>query len=248
MCWPVAVSPSSKPSLETPGNIPVLCTRPLPDDLLQDAAAAGVQIDCIPFIHTEAIASVEVQQEIEQLMLQSITVVFTSMNAVEAVAAELEGQQPDWQVYCIGSATRRLVAEYFGEQAIAGAAPDGARLAEMVVEESGADEVFFFCGDQRRDELPAIIRAAGIELHEITVYHTVELPRKIQQDYPAVLFFSPSAVRSYFRHNGLASGAVAFAIGKTTAAEIRRYSPNEIILSETPDKEQLVRQVLQWFT
>jgi uroporphyrinogen-III synthase len=207
----------------------------------------GLAIDCIPFIVTEAIDTVEVQQEIEQLLLQSAHVVFTSMNAVDAVAAELYGHQPDWTIYCIGAATRRQVAHFFGADRIAGTAPDADQLAEKIIAEAETEEVFFFCGDQRRDELPNRLRQAGIGVAELVVYHTVEVPHRISRDYPAVLFFSPSAVRSFFRLNKLSPGAVAFAIGKTTAAEISRYVSNPVEVAAVPEKEELVRQVIEWF-
>ncbi len=234
--------------MEQESNIPVLCTRPLPDSLLLEAIAAGISVECMPFIETEAMAGVEVQQEIENALLQTATVVFTSMNAVEVVAGELEGQQPDWQIYCIGAATRRLVAEHFGVQCLAGTAPDAAQLAELIIEEEQTEEVIFFCGDQRRDELPAILRNAGIEVDEITVYQTVELPHKLTKAYAAVLFFSPSAVRSFFRFNQLPPSSVAFAIGATTAAEIRKYSQVRIEISSEPSKEELIGQMIAWFT
>lgn len=229
-------------------NIPVLCTRPLPDSLLLEAVAAGISVECMPFIETEAIAGVEVQQEIENALLQSATVVFTSMNAVDAVAAELEGQMPDWQVYCIGAATRRLVIEHFGVQCLAGTAPDASQLAELIIREGLTEEVIFFCGDQRRDELPALLRNVGIEVEEITVYQTVELLHTLKKTYAAVLFFSPSAVRSFFRCNQLPPSTVAFAIGATTAAEIRKYSQVRIEISSEPSKEELIGQMIAWFT
>jgi uroporphyrinogen-III synthase len=92
-------------------NINILCTRPLNTFLVEDAKAAGIVIDEISFIETEPIQTIEVQQEIEQALLLSATVVFTSMNAVDAVAAWQYEQQPDWNIYCIGTTTKKLVAE-----------------------------------------------------------------------------------------------------------------------------------------
>ncbi|MGC4037761.1 MAG: hypothetical protein QM764_17495 [Chitinophagaceae bacterium] len=76
-------------------KITILSTGVLPSHLVEEVEANDLAIDVISFIKTEAIQSIEVQQEIEQALLQTTTVVFTSRNAVEAVAAELEGQEPD---------------------------------------------------------------------------------------------------------------------------------------------------------
>ena len=144
-----------------------------------EAAESGIAIEIESFIETEPIQSIEVQQEIENALLQSAVVVFTSMNAVEAVATYSDEQQPDWDIYCIGTATKRLVAEHFGEHAIAGTASDASELAELIIKEGMSDEVIFFCGGQRRDELPSILNDAGIEVDEIAVYQTIEVPHII---------------------------------------------------------------------
>jgi uroporphyrinogen-III synthase len=229
-------------------NISILCTRPLPAWLIQEAKAAGIDIDVVAFIQTEVIQSVEVQQEIENALLLSATVVFTSMNAVEAVAAQLEGQQPDWNIYCIGTATQKLVAQYFGEAAIANTASDAAQLAELMIEEGVEDEVIFFCGDMRRDELPDMLNNAGIGVNEIVVYQTIELPHIVQEAYHGILFFSPSAVRSFFKKNKPQPATVLFAIGSTTAAAIKKLSTNKIVISDEPGKENLVQRMIAYFT
>lgn len=229
-------------------SIQVLCTRPLTGWLVEEAAANNIKVDTISFIETESILSVEVQQEIELALLQSAVVVFTSMNAVEAVAAELDGQQPDWSIYCIGTATQRLIVTYFGEQCIAGAAQDASELAELIAEEGLSDEVIFFCGDQRRDELPAILRKNDIEVNEIVVYQTIATPHKIEKDYFGILFFSPSAVKSFFSINKITESTILFAIGNTTAKEIKKYSGNKIITGDEPGKENLVQKMIEYFS
>src|SRR6187431_2641973 len=109
-------------------SINILCTRPLDEGLLGESAEEGILIDQLSFIETEPIQSIEVQQEIEQAFLQNTTVVFTSMNAVEAVAYYQEENQPRWDIYCIGTTTSKLVARYFGEGRIVGTADDAAAL------------------------------------------------------------------------------------------------------------------------
>ena len=149
-------------ALENNNNIQVLCTRPVAAELLQIAAGKGIEIDMLSFIETEPIESVEVQQEIENVLNLCATVVFTSMNAVEAVAEFLIDEQPDWKIYCIGNTTRQLVKKYFGEHSIAGTADSAAALAEIIIEDDRAEEVYFFCGHLRREELPQILKQNNI--------------------------------------------------------------------------------------
>ena len=228
-------------------NIDILCTRPLNERLVEEAKAAGIAIDEISFIETEPIQTIAVQQEIEQALLLSATVVFTSMNAVEAVATWQNEEQPDWRIYCIGTTTNKLVQEYFGESSIAGTANSAAELAELIAEDRFVDEVIFFCGDQRREELPEILRQNDVEVNEITVYQTLAVPHKISKAYHGILFFSPSAVESFFSNNTLAERTILFAIGNTTATAIKKFTNQTIIISDAPGKENLVRKMMEYF-
>lgn len=229
-------------------NISILCTRPLPQAIIAEAMQSGICIEVMPFIETESILSVEVQQEIEQVALQQTTVVFTSMNAVEAVTVFLDGHKPAWNIYTLGTTTKKLVTDYFGEDKIIGSASDAAGLAEVIVAEGTADEVNFFCGDRRRDELPGILRNSDIDVNEIVVYHTIATPHKINKTYEAILFFSPSAVESFFSVNKVAAHSLMFAIGSTTAASIENYTSNKIIVADEPGKENLVEKMIAYFT
>lgn len=229
-------------------KINILSTRPIKAALINEADASGIQVDELSFIETEMIRSVEVQQEIENAFILSTTVVFTSMNAVESVIEELDERQPDWTIYCIGHRTKELVAKYFGEGSIAGTASSAKELAELIIEDDRIDEVFFFCGDQRRDELPVLLRKNDIEVNEIVVYQTIQTPRAIKKEYNGILFFSPSAVESFFSINRLQNGTILFAIGETTAATIKKFTANKIITSEEPGKETLVKQAIEYFS
>jgi len=229
-------------------KIPILCTRPLPSSLIDEAALAGIEITEQSFIDTESILSVEVQQEIELASTETAVVVFTSMNAVDAVTIFLDGHQPDWSIYSIGTATGKLVKAYFGEEKVAGTASDAASLAELIAEDRFTDEVIFFCGDQRRDELPDILKQHDIEVNEIVVYQTIATPHKIDREYFGILFFSPSAVQSFFSKNNVPEKTILFAIGNTTANEIRKFTTNKIIISDAPGKENLVAKMIEYFS
>jgi uroporphyrinogen-III synthase len=229
-------------------KIHILSTRPLNKSLVQEANAGGISIDELSFIETEAIQDIATQQEIEQAYLQSSTVVFTSMNAVDAVVAWQDGQLPDWVIYCMGNTTKQKLKENYGDHSVVGTANNAAELAELIAEESDTEEVIFFCGEQRRDELPAILRNKGIEVQEIIVYETIHTPHKINKEYQAVLFYSPSAVSSFFSNNKIPEQTILFAIGNTTAKTIQQYCNNTIIIGKAPGKEELVRQAMEYFT
>jgi uroporphyrinogen-III synthase len=215
--------------------------------LVDEAAAVGIIVEEKSFIETEPIDTIELQQEVELAYLQSATVVFTSMNAVEAVAAYKEDQLPDWTIYCIGNTTRQLVEKYFPETGIAGTAASAADLAELIVEEGNTDAVIFFCGDQRREELPAILHRNGIDVNEITVYQTITVPQKVARAYDGILFFSPTAVDSFFKLNKIPGSTIIFTIGNTTAGAVKKYCKNKIVIADEPGKDKLVIQMMEFF-
>ena len=248
-------------------TIQVLSTRPLSPELIMGAAEKGISIDVIPFIRTEAVEDVTLRQRVEVLGRQKLVAVFTSTNAVE-VAAEWTGsgrqdggggkedasrgkQVPgggrEWTIFCIGAATRQLVSRHFGEGAIADTAESALVLAQKIVDKRGAGDIFFFCGGLRREELPATLREAGFRVNELVVYRTKAIPSVVERRYRGIIFFSPSAVESFFSMNGVKAETVLFAIGGTTAATIQRFCSNPVIVSGQPDAAILIRQVIEYF-
>lgn len=169
------------------------------------------------------------------------------MNAVDAVASHLTKSKPDWKVYCIGITTNKLVKHYFGETAIHGTATNAAELAGLIVEERKISKLNFFCGDQRREELPSILRNNNIRVTEIEVYRTTEIQHTIDKVYHGILFFSPSAVSSFFKSNQVPASTIIFSIGATTASEIKSLTNNTIVLAELPGKDTLVKKMINHF-
>jgi uroporphyrinogen-III synthase len=229
-------------------KINILSPRPVDDALVSAAAAEGIQLDIIPFIDTEPVQTVEVQQEIEIAAVELATVVFTSMNAVESVTAMLDGHVPEWEIYCMGHKTKELVANYFGEEAIAGTADSASELADEIIESGYAEEIIFFCGNQRRAELPAKLARHHIAVNEVVVYQTITLPRRLEKEYDGVLFFSPSAAESFFTKNKLPQKTIVFVIGNTTKETAGKYCSNQIIISALPGKDSMVEQAIEYFS
>jgi uroporphyrinogen-III synthase len=244
----------------TASSIHILSTRPLEPGLLDQAARKNIRIDILSFIETESVRDSTLTHRIRLLGPQALTAVFTSTNAVDAVASHLETitvgnsvsdsggttSNLPWRIFCIGAATRRLVEARFGPQSVAGIAPSAAALAEVILNHP-PPEVFFFCGDQRREELPKRLAAAGVHVHELVVYETIQAPHKVVGSYDGIIFFSPSAVHSFFSLNSTSEKTILFAIGTTTADTIRTYVKNPVITSTVPEKESLVRQMIGYY-
>jgi uroporphyrinogen-III synthase len=227
-------------------NFHILSTRPVDPLFVRKAGELGVHIDMLPFIETESLVSETLRRQLGLLADQPMTAVFTSMNAVQALAAFLKPASRNWKVFCLGNTTRKLVAELFGEDSIAGTAASASGLARQMLE-AEVREAFFFCGDQRREELPAALRKEGVDLKEIVVYRTVATAHLVEKPYDGISFFSPSAVHSFFSLNQPGPATVLFAIGETTASAIREYSNNELITGLHPDKESLLEEAIAYF-
>jgi uroporphyrinogen-III synthase len=217
----------------------ILSTRPLPAELIYEAAVRRVMIDTQSFIETEPVAV-----DTGDLANQALTVVFTSGNAVAAVRQA--GSR--WTVFCVGEETRRKVIERFGELDIPATARSAKELAGLMLATCPAREVYFFCGDRRREELPDLLRQAGWTVQEIVVYKTVLTPHKITRSYAGIAFYSPSTVESFFSVNESPEpSTILFAIGKTTAGAIRERSSNQVIVAARPEREAMIRQMIEYF-
>jgi uroporphyrinogen-III synthase len=227
-------------------DIHILSTRPLPQSTLIKAFENGITIDVVSFIKTEAVTDLPTVIQIHDLAKRKIAAVFTSVTAIEAVVPHLS-TKPDWDIYCMGGITRETAINFFGEEKIKRTARNAANLAEKIVTESIQQDIIFFCSDHRLDKLPTILKTNKIHFKELIVYKTIETPALIQKQYEGILFFSPSAVHSFFSQNTISTDTILFSIGKTTAATIATYASNEVVASEWPGQEQLISQVINYY-
>ena len=228
-------------------KIHILSTGPLAEDLRREAAQYEIAVDTIAFIRTQYITDKVTQRDLMDLCGQTLTGVFTSAHAVSAVAA-MNTQPVGWQIYCIGGGTLETVRQLLPMVQIVATAPDGVALSRRICENTSLKEITFFCGDRRRDELPVILQKNGIAVREITVYRTIAAPLALTKNYDAILFFSPSGVQSFYAANPADPNTQLFAIGSTTAAEIKKHTEQPVIIASSPRKEDLLRMAITHFS
>jgi len=212
-----------------------LSTQTLSTELIGMAAAFGVQVDAVPFIRTELLP-------VNDMPDSKIIAVLTSQHAVEALPAT----GPGGAIFCLEGATRRMVEKRFGA-GIAGTAESAGELAKKIIESNPKEPVVFFCGNLRRQELPALLRQAGLVVEERVVYRTVPTPQRVDREYHGIAFFSPSGVESFFSANPVNATTVYFAIGRTTAAAVRARTGRDAIIASKPDKEILINELVTHF-
>jgi uroporphyrinogen-III synthase len=230
-----------------PGNkISILCTRLLDPQHIKRAVEHNVHITMLPFIEIKFSDESTFTAQMSQLSLQKINVVFTSVNSVESVARYID-ENPNWNIFCIGGITKDAVSKHFGDTSIVASARNASLLSRKIIEQGNIKEVIFFCGDQRLDDLPETLRINNIRVQEVIVYYASQTPHEVQEDYEGIMFFSPSAVHSFFSVNTIRTDVVLFSIGKTTTATIQTYCVNKVITSEWPGQENLLEKIFEYY-
>src|ERR1043165_8890274 len=81
----------------------LLSTALLEQPVIDRAAAEGVVLDVASFIEIRFRSDVDTIVEVEELCGLPVTAVFTSANAVKAIAEIVKNRQPDWDIYCLGT-------------------------------------------------------------------------------------------------------------------------------------------------
>jgi uroporphyrinogen-III synthase len=109
-------------------------------------------------------------------------------------------------------------------------------------------EVVFFCGDKRLDTLPDTLTKEGVLVNELVVYKNKETATDILHHYDGILFYSPSAVHSFFGCNAVDPTTVLFAIGDTTAASIYNYTSENVVASRVAGKVELLMKAIEYLT
>ncbi len=171
-------------------------------------------------------------------------VVFTSQNGVEALLNNFSSMELDFtNIYCVGKRTKRLIEKQIGK--VAHVENSAEKLANYLVENLEDKNITFFCGNKRRDDLPTILSENNIVVNEVECYQTQLTPRKIEEKYKGILFYSPSGVESYLKDNSSSNG-VAFCIGETTASEARKHF-EEVIVSKVSTVESMLQLVNEHF-
>lgn len=169
-------------------------------------------------------------------------VIFTSKNAVNFVLSKYHNLS-NHSIFCVGEKTAAFLSDNGVE--VKETANYGLDLAKKIASQYSKEEFLFFCGRKRRPELPDYLKRKGISISEVEVYDTELVPKKIDRTFDGVLFFSPSAVRSFCAVNDLTE-SMAFCIGRTTASEAEKFT-DQIKIATKPTVENVIVQVVKHF-
>ncbi len=172
-------------------------------------------------------------------------IIFTSKNSVKAILDHPSKRQfQQKNIFCVGDKTAELLKR--NGFRVSEKADYGEDLAGQIIKKHAQKKFLFICGKKRHNALPEGLRNAGVPFEEVEVYDTQPSSKKIDRIFDGVMFFSPSAVKSYCEKNDL-SRSVAFCIGTTTSTEAEKYT-SKIITATTPSIENVIVQVVRYFT
>ncbi|WP_228236779.1 uroporphyrinogen-III synthase [Allomuricauda sp. M10] len=168
--------------------------------------------------------------------------IFTSKNAVKAFLKQTKGcDVSNIRVFCVGEKTAAFLAEANIE--VVENAENASSLAEKIVENHPEKTFVFLSGNQRRDELPEVLKKNNIRYIEVEVYRTQLVPKAFNRNFDGILFFSPSGIRSYLLENNIANSTL-FCIGETTAMEAKKHTEH-IIIANKPTVENVLVQAIK---
>ena len=171
-------------------------------------------------------------------------IIITSQNSVDLVANHLLPYKGKLQFYVVGKKTSSMLENLFSRESIFMVADYGSDLAERITGMSEIPSFTFFCGKQRRNDIPDTLTKHNVSYKEFQVYDTIPNPVEINEPYNAVLFFSPSAVESFVMKNDISQSSAIFAIGNTTANAIKKYYNGQVNLpAETTERATVLKTI-----
>lgn len=216
--------------------ISVLSTKILAPEQRNRLIEKGFSLTEFDFITTQC----------KEFELKSVgnLLLFTSQNAVKSVLRhQKKNILKKIPVVCVGEKTAELLTKN-GWQVVH--YEDYAeKLGNYIKKNHLKDNITFFCGNLRRNTLPNLLKESNIPFDEIEVYQTILSSQKIKLPQTAILFFSPSGVKSYISKNDI-SDEICFCIGETTANEALKHSQN-CILSNQPTVDSLLEKCISHF-
>ena len=186
------------------------------------------------FVEYNAITTTPIPFELPEVITNMI---ITSQQAASIIVAAPVTVS---HYFVVGSKTEAFLTK--NGQNVIKIAKNGAELAHFIAKSHKNTSFYYGCGNLRRNELPTILKTAGITLHEVELYTTTLNSKMFQQDFDGVLFYSPSGVAAFAKANTL-SQTIAFCIGETTAGEARKHTAQVVVANDTTVESIIAKAV-----
>jgi len=208
----------------------LLVTKNIDPDFRSRLLNLGCAVVEYPFIRKKALGYT--------LQNTSPNWIFTSSFAAK-LAAKLPGGLAtlrNKKLFCVGKKTAAVFSK--NNQKVVKIAQNAADLANFIVKNHKNEAFSFFCGTLRRLEIETHLKQHNIKLDLHILYDTELQPKTFTNPFEGVVFYSPSAVKSFVQNNDF-ENKTAFCLGDTTAAEARKHT-DQIRIAKRPEAAYLL--------
>lgn len=213
----------------------ILSTKKLSKALKNKLSDAKIELVEKNFIQTKSI-----DFEIPQL---NDYLIFTSKEAAKSVLKSDVKNVLSKSCLCVGNKTRSFLEKK--GFIVLESADYAEELIQIIESKYKTNSFTFFCGNIRRNTIPAFFQQNKIAYNEIVVYETKLKPHQIKESFDGVLFYSPSGVNSFLENNTLGN-KTCFCIGTTTAKALENKTKNIVIASQ-PTVENVINEVIHYY-
>lgn len=184
--------------------------------------------------------------ELAPFSLGNKSLIFTSMNGVESFfrngfkANENFADKNYNRIYCVGNKTKLHLRKYgFG---VFKTKKNAKELSEFIIENCAKEKFIHFCGNLAMDILQEKLPLQNIGYKKVVVYETELIYPELSENHDAIVFFSPSGVRSFIKNNSLDFQQI-YAIGETTGSEVSKYTDQKIFTGKENDLNALLKLI-----
>ncbi|WP_374446261.1 uroporphyrinogen-III synthase [Epilithonimonas sp.] len=220
----------------------ILFTKSLEKEKVSEKLGNDFAVDFVEVIDTEILKT-------KTFGLKNNSLIFTSVNGVKAFFENGFSPNENFaepktynKIYVVGSQTKKELRKHnFGAFKLCRNAQE---LSQFITENSVNEKFLHFCGNIALDILDEKLPLQNISYRKIPVYKTELLYPKIDEKYQAIVFFSPSGVRSFAKFNQFGDAKI-FSIGKTTTSEIEKLTDNKVITSSKNTLADLLNLILK---
>ena len=213
----------------------------LDEKLIAKELGGKLMIDVVEVLTIENI-------EVPAFDLKNKSLIFTSIHGVKAffenqfLANENFVEKDFNKIYAVGKKSKNALRERgFGTYKVKNNAEE---LAEFIIKYGEKETYLHFCGNIALDTIEVELSKKNIDYKKVVVYNTKLKYPILKNDFDEVVFFSPSGVRSFVKHNAI-DGKKIFSIGNTTTTEIEKHTKEEIYTSEESNLEDILQLILK---
>ena len=175
-------------------------------------------------------------------------IIFTSKNAVKIILNNyiIKNNLVNKDIYCVGKSTAELIKK--NNLNLIKSEDNSKNLSKFILAnfKNSKNSFTYFSGKKRIRELENNLKKNNINIIVHEVYDTLLTPIKINDLYDGVIFYSPSAVKSFFKGNNSLNNTYGFCIGNTTAKELSNYS-NRFSVAKSNSEENMLESINKYF-